>query len=76
MRQAEELEQAHDFLRAILRRRVPFPECSPADHLAMRVALSVLCWALEHEDNQFEENLDRLDEAIRDLNVSLGSHTH
>ena len=63
MRRQEEIQKAHDMLRAVVIGEVPNPQ--PDAEPIMRANLDVLCWVLEHDHNKtFTNNVQLLDEAL------------
>jgi hypothetical protein len=63
MRSETELQQAHDILIAIRLGEVPIA-LAVGDNMALRCALDVLCWVLDHDHNKaFAANLANLNAA-------------
>lgn len=73
MRNFDEVQRAHDVLRAIVTSEVPWPPSIPRANLnALRSALDALCWVLEHEHNDsFAKNIERVEKEIERMGFKL-----
>jgi hypothetical protein len=60
MQREDEIQRAHDMLRAAVMDEVPHP-FDPDVLRAMHASLDALCWVLQHNHNvAFRDNLERL----------------
>lgn len=67
MRDKDEVQKAHDQLRAVLLEEVlvPNPYIARRTKAGVTAALDALCWVLRHDHNQtFAENLHQLDKYL------------
>ena|SRR6478736_6807472 len=73
LRDAAEVQAAHDRLVAIILGDVPNPFTDDPPTLAeLQAACDVLCWVLSHHHNEaFGENLKQMDEFLADLGFIL-----
>jgi hypothetical protein len=72
MRNEDEVQRAHDLLKALILSEVPNPY-PDEDHLAaLTPVLDVLCWVLRHDHNQtFAVNLQRVEKALERLGFRM-----
>jgi hypothetical protein len=62
VRDAREIQAAHDRLVAILLGEVPSPFENPYWTTKLQICASVLCWVLQHQHNEnFAEDLAEID---------------
>jgi hypothetical protein len=66
IRDAQELQRAHDLLSMLTREDLPVPvEISDRDRLEMEVAVDTLCWVLHHDRAAiFNDTLLAMEEAL------------
>lgn len=72
MRTREEVQRAHDLLVAYV--TGPSAHDNPATRCIVG-ALDVLCWVLHHEDQNFEVNLEWLEDVVSET-ASVSSTVH
>ena len=77
LRNAKEIQRAHDLIIPILLEEVPNPFDNPDSKEALHAAADVLCWVLMHDHNTaFGENLKELEEGLADLGIHLEDHSN
>jgi hypothetical protein len=65
MRSKKEIEAAHDLLGTIVTGQIPYP-ANEGEIGNMKRMVTVLCWVLEHKDNQtFADDLARIMERVK-----------
>lgn len=71
MRTPDEIQAAHDRLRAVLLGECPNP-FNPRDKALLQAATGVLCWCLRHDHNKaFAEVLADIDDAAAAAGLRL-----
>jgi predicted glycoside hydrolase/deacetylase ChbG (UPF0249 family) len=72
LRQAAEIQRAHDVLTAVILKEV---DLELEDDALLRVAGDALCWVLQHSHNvSFATNLAKLEEMIAEAGYELDDH--
>lgn len=75
LRDAEQIQQAHDLLEAVILGELPTPP--GADRLAMMENLNALCWVLEHKNvPTLAANLHALDTWLREHGFVMTTLEH
>lgn len=69
MRSPNEIQRAHDILRAVVLGEIPSPFAKKAE---VHAAIDALCWVLRHDHNQhFADNLKTIEDAAEDAGFVL-----